>query len=65
MHDSLTEIAKPSREIVLSDLFSAALTAGLSFEPMILANGHYHDIGTPESFQTAVYDLARQQASDN
>ncbi|MAT97140.1 MAG: hypothetical protein CL608_08360 [Anaerolineaceae bacterium] len=64
MHDYLEESSIPDREVVLSDLFLAALKAGHHFEPYQLTNGHYHDIGTPESFQSAVYDLARQQVSD-
>ncbi len=64
MHDYLEESSTPNKEMVLSDLFLAALKAGHHFEPFQIANGHYHDIGTPESFQSAVYDLARQQVSD-
>ena len=64
MHQYLIEISAPSSEIVLSDLFLAGLAEGLIFEPFQIANGHYHDIGTPESFQPAVYDLARQQVLD-
>jgi glucose-1-phosphate thymidylyltransferase len=61
IHQYLAKISIPRREVVLSDLFLAALAAGQVFEPFQIDNGHYHDIGTPESFQTAVYDLARQQ----
>lgn len=64
MHDYLAAIELPSQEVVLSDLFLAALKAGYYIEPFQIPDGHYHDIGTPESFQTAVYDLALQQVSD-
>ncbi len=67
IHDYLEviSITHTHKEIVLSDLFSAALEAGYHFEPFQITDGHYHDIGTPESFQSAVYDLARQQVSDS
>lgn len=61
MHQYLADLATPESEVVLSDVFSAALRAGYQFGAFQIENGHYHDIGTPESFQTAVYDLARQQ----
>jgi hypothetical protein len=49
-------------ECVLSDVFKAGLRSGLKFEALVCESGHYHDIGTPESFQAAVYELALQQA---
>ncbi|WP_420629796.1 nucleotidyltransferase family protein [Candidatus Leptofilum sp.] len=63
MHQYLKDINLPGKEIVLSDLFLAALDKGLTFEPL-LVEGQYHDIGTPDSFQAAVYDLARQQIAN-
>lgn len=64
MHHYLVGLSSPSKEVVLSDLFLAALRAGYHFESFQIQGSHYHDIGTPESFQTAVYDLALQQISD-
>jgi glucose-1-phosphate thymidylyltransferase len=63
MHDYLINLPMPNNEVVLSDIFLAALQAGHQFEAFQIEAGHYHDIGTPESFQTAVYDLALQQVS--
>ena len=64
MHHYLINLQTPNKEIVLSDLFAAALEAGHHFSSFQMKNGHYHDIGTPESFQAAVYDLARQQVAN-
>lgn len=49
------------REAVLSDVFQAALDAGLDIQALVLDPAHYIDIGTPEDFQAVVYDLALQQ----
>jgi glucose-1-phosphate thymidylyltransferase len=51
------------REIVLSDVFEAALGGGLTFQGLALDGAHYHDIGTPEDFQTVVHALASRQAT--
>ncbi|MCB0482757.1 MAG: NTP transferase domain-containing protein [Flavobacteriales bacterium] len=65
MHKFLSELSITGTEIVLSDVFLAALKQGLSFTAFPIKNGKYHDIGTPESFQTAVYQLALQQMTDD
>jgi glucose-1-phosphate thymidylyltransferase len=49
-------------ECVLSDVFLAALQAGLAVQALLLDDARYHDIGTPEDFQAVVFDLALQQA---
>ncbi len=64
MHEYLINLPMSNSEVVLSDVFLAALQAGYQFEAFQIEAGHYHDIGTPESFQTAVYDLALQQVLD-
>jgi NDP-sugar pyrophosphorylase family protein len=43
---------------VLSDVFAAALVAGLDIQGAVMAGAHYHDIGTPEDFQSVVLRLA-------
>lgn len=48
-------------ECVLSDVFSAALREGLDLQALVYANARYHDIGTPEDFQSVVLSLALQQ----
>lgn len=64
MHQYLADLSMPTKEVVLSDVFLAALQAGYYFEGLQIEGGNYHDIGTPESFQAAVYDLALQQVTN-
>ena len=64
MHQYLAELSMPTKEVVLSDVFLSALQAGYHFEGLRIEGGNYHDIGTPESFQTAVYDLALEQVTN-
>lgn len=45
-------------EYVLSDVFAAALAAGFDIRGVTLVDAHYHDIGTPEDFQSVVLRLA-------
>ncbi|WP_081752557.1 sugar phosphate nucleotidyltransferase [Kallotenue papyrolyticum] len=59
----LKSITSSEKEIVLSDIFQAALEGGLTFRGVVLEDARYRDIGTPEDFQAVVYDLALQQAS--
>jgi glucose-1-phosphate thymidylyltransferase len=49
-------------ECVLSDIFAAALSAGLDIRALPLSDAHYHDIGTPEDFQSVVLSMALRQA---
>ncbi|NNJ09838.1 hypothetical protein EKD04_005820 [Chloroflexales bacterium ZM16-3] len=53
-----------SPEVVLSDVFAAALTAGLSIQGITLDRANYHDIGTPEDFQSVVLRLALSQGEN-
>ncbi|NTU80238.1 MAG: NTP transferase domain-containing protein [Chloroflexales bacterium] len=62
LHDYLAGQPGGGPECVLSDVFAAALAAGLRIEALALAGSHYHDIGTPEDFQSVVLSLALQQA---
>ena len=41
-------LAAPARELLLSDVFVAAMTAGLTVNALEFTAGEYHDIGTPE-----------------
>ncbi len=63
MHDYLTDLPTEGPECVLSDIFSAALQRQLKIESFIASGSHYHDIGTPESFQAAVLEMALKQVS--
>jgi len=63
MHDYLIQLPQEDAECVLSDIFLAALHEGLNIKPYISVDSHYHDIGTPESFQAAVLEMALQQAT--
>lgn len=65
MHSYLSGIVTSEKECVLSDIFEAALREGLTIQPMFYEDGRYHDIGTPSSFQAAVYELALQQITEN
>jgi glucose-1-phosphate thymidylyltransferase len=62
MHAHLAARPADSGEYVLSDIFAAALAAGLRVRALPLANAHYHDIGTPEDFQSVVLSLALSQS---
>jgi glucose-1-phosphate thymidylyltransferase len=48
-------------EVVLSDIFAAALAAGLNIQGVTMKGANYHDIGTPEDFQSVVLRLALKQ----
>lgn len=48
-------------EVVLSDVFTAALASGLALQGVVLDGARYHDIGTPEDFQAVVLSLALDQ----
>jgi glucose-1-phosphate thymidylyltransferase len=63
MHDHLIQMPADGPECVLSDIFSAALHSQLKIESYIAPGSRYHDIGTPESFQAAVLEMALQQAA--
>ncbi|MEI8306350.1 MAG: sugar phosphate nucleotidyltransferase [Chloroflexales bacterium] len=45
-------------EVVLSDVFAAALADGLVIRGTVMEGARYHDIGTPEDFQSVVLHLA-------
>jgi glucose-1-phosphate thymidylyltransferase len=62
LHDYLAGLPGGGPECVLSDVFAAALASGLRIEALPLIGSHYHDIGTPEDFQSVVLSLALQQA---
>jgi glucose-1-phosphate thymidylyltransferase len=62
MHRYLAQLPMQAPECVLSDVFLAAMREGqLSLDALVFPKGHYHDIGTPASFQAAVYELALGQ----
>jgi glucose-1-phosphate thymidylyltransferase len=61
MHKSLLVNPSVGTEVVLSDIFLAALRNGLSVRAAVFAEGNYQDIGLPTSFQATVYQLAMQQ----
>lgn len=59
----LASFSTYASECVLSDVFLAALHNGLSVQAIILEDARYHDIGTPEDFQTVVREIALCQTS--
>src|SRR5580658_2110184 len=42
-----TALREPERELLLSDVFMAAVTAGLRVHALAFESGEYHDIGNP------------------
>lgn len=64
MHNYLLQVTAQNVEYVLSNVFLAALRQGLNIQPYICDKSHYHDIGTPDSFQSAVYEMALQQLTE-
>ncbi len=54
MHEYLEQQAPPAREIVLGDVFQAALETSLVIRVLPFANGEYIDIGTPEGLAHAI-----------
>ncbi|MDX1616401.1 MAG: sugar phosphate nucleotidyltransferase [Candidatus Promineifilaceae bacterium] len=64
MSEYLEQLPEGGPECVLSDVFLAALReGGLALDACVFSDGRYHDIGTPESFQAAVFELALLQAN--
>lgn len=51
-----------AHEVVLSDVFTAALASGLDIQGAVMEGARYHDIGTPEDFQAVVLSLALGQS---
>lgn len=58
MHEYLAHVPADAKETVLSDVFQAAVDAGLHVEPLRLDGASYSDVGTPEEFQGVVQSLA-------
>jgi glucose-1-phosphate thymidylyltransferase len=58
MAEHLAQRPPDAPEYVLSDVFTAALGHGLEIQGVVMAGSQYHDIGTPEDFQSVVLSLA-------
>ncbi|RME45922.1 MAG: dTDP-glucose pyrophosphorylase [Chloroflexi bacterium] len=54
MHDFLTALAPPSKEVVLADVFRAAIQEGLAVQGVYFEDGEYIDVGTPDDLVLAV-----------
>jgi glucose-1-phosphate thymidylyltransferase len=54
MHNYLASIAPPSNEVVLADVFQAAIASGLAVHGPFFETGDYIDIGTPDDLVVAV-----------
>lgn len=61
MGDMLGQVPPESAEVVLSDVFDAAMRAGLRIDGVRLNRCRYNDIGTPEEFQHVVHRLAERE----
>jgi glucose-1-phosphate thymidylyltransferase len=58
LHEHVNRCAKDStQELLLSDVFSAAIKQKLRVYSMLFANGQYFDIGTPEGLRLTRYIL--------
>jgi len=59
MHEYLGALIPPAHEIVLGDVFQAALEAGLAVQVLPFEDGEYIDIGTPEDLAYAIHRFSR------
>lgn len=59
MHSFLANLAPPSREIVLADVFRAAIQRGLPVRGVLFEQGEYIDVGTPDDLVRAVRRFSR------
>ena len=57
MHKHLSTLSADRPEYVLSDVFQAAVDAGMKVAHLDLVGSRYNDIGTPEEFQQVVRAL--------
>jgi len=55
MHQYLCSLGQPRREVVLADVFRAAMHAGLNVRGVFFEAGEYIDVGTPEDLLVAVH----------
>jgi glucose-1-phosphate thymidylyltransferase len=59
MNAYLQDVSPPGREVVLGDVFQAALEAGLNVRVLPFEDAEYVDVGTPEDLVDAVARFAR------
>lgn len=59
MHNFLTSIAPPSNEVVLADVFKAAIREDLVVQGVFFENEEYIDVGTPDDLAVAVRHFSR------
>lgn len=60
MHRYLLELDQPRHEVVLADVFRAAIQHGLMVKGLYFESGEYIDIGTPEDLVTAVHRFSQR-----
>lgn len=61
MDETLQKLSHSHQEIVLGDIFQAALDAGLNIRVLPFENGEYIDIGTPENLVYAANRFSSNQ----
>ncbi len=61
MADMLGAVPADAPEVVLSDVFAAAMREGMRIDGVPLTRCRYNDIGTPEEFQEVVHRLAERE----
>lgn len=59
MHTYLASIFPPSSEVVLADVFRAAMADGLALRGVSFSDGEYIDIGTPDDLVAAVHRFSK------
>lgn len=59
MHQFLCGLEQPRKEVVLADVFRAAMEEGLNVRGILFDEGEYIDVGTPEDLVVAVHRFSR------
>jgi glucose-1-phosphate thymidylyltransferase len=60
MHEYLCGLGQPGSEVVLADVFRAAIKADLNVRGVSFENGEYIDVGTPEDLVVAVHRFSKR-----
>lgn len=60
MHHYLCSLENHRREVVLADVFRAAMEAGLNVRGVFFEQGEYIDVGTPDDLVVAVHRFSRR-----
>jgi glucose-1-phosphate thymidylyltransferase len=64
LHNQLQVLSPPSKEIVLGDIFQAAIEANLKVQVLPFEQGEFIDIGTPDELARAVKRFAHINSNE-